>query len=52
MAPIPSKERDKDGKKKPPTQFVSASLDGKLRIWCTERMIELYCFDIQIDSPV
>ena len=34
------------------TYFVSASLDGKLRIWCIEKMIELYCFDIQMDSPV
>lgn len=34
------------------TSFVSASLDGKLRIWCIEKMIELYCFDIAIDSPV
>lgn len=38
-----------DGKQ---TYFVSASLDGKLRIWCIEKMIELYCFDIAIDSPV
>jgi WD40 repeat protein len=34
------------------TYFVSASLDGKVRIWCIEKMIELYCFDISIDSPV
>ena len=34
------------------TYFVSASLDGKLRIWCIEKMIELYCFDISVDSPV
>jgi len=42
LAPIASKN----------TYFVSASLDGKLRIWCIEKMIELYCFDICIDSPV
>ena len=34
------------------TYFVSASLDGKVRIWCLEKMIELYCFDIALDSPV
>ena len=34
------------------TLFVSASLDGKVRIWCIEKMIELYCFDISTDSPV
>ena len=34
------------------TYFLSASLDGKLRIWCIEKMIELYCFDVTIDSPV
>lgn len=42
LAPIKSKG----------TYFVSASLDGKLRIWCIEKMIELYCFDISVDSPV
>ena len=42
LAPIESKA----------TYFVSASLDGKLRIWCIEKMIELYCFDISVDSPV
>jgi WD40 repeat protein len=42
LAPIKSK----------PTYFVSASKDGKVRIWCFEKMIELYCFDIAIDSPV
>jgi len=34
------------------TYFVSASVDGKVRIWCLEKMIELYCFDIAMDSPV
>ena len=34
------------------THFVSASVDGKIRIWCFEKMIELYCFDIAVDSPV
>ena len=32
--------------------FISASLDGKLKIWCTEKMIELYCFDMSLNSPV
>ena len=35
-----------------PTHFVSASTDGKVRIWDFDRLIELYCFDIQLDSPV
>ncbi len=34
------------------TQFVSASTDGKIKIWCVEKLIELYCFDIMIESPV
>mmetsp|Transcript_24011 Transcript_24011/g.36913 ORF Transcript_24011/g.36913 Transcript_24011/m.36913 type:complete len:126 (+) Transcript_24011:1184-1561(+) len=42
LAPIKSKN----------TYFVSASLDGKVRIWDYEKMIELYCFDIALDSPV
>lgn len=29
-----------------PTHFVSASTDGKVRIWDFDRLIELYCFDI------
>ena len=28
------------------TNFVSASLDGTIRIWCLDKLIELYCFDI------
>ena len=42
LAPIKSK----------PTYFVSSSEDGKIRIWCFEKMIELYCFDITVNSPV
>lgn len=42
LAPIKSKS----------TYFVSSSTDGKVRIWCFEKMIELYCFDITANSPV
>jgi WD40 repeat protein len=42
LAPVSSKK----------SYFVSASLDGKVRIWDIEKMIELYCFDIILDSPV
>lgn len=35
-----------------PTHFVSASTDGKVRIWDFEGLMDLYCFDIQLDSPV
>jgi WD40 repeat protein len=34
------------------TLFVSSGLDGKVRIWCVEKMLELYCFDIQVNSPI
>jgi WD40 repeat protein len=26
--------------------FVSASLDGTVRVWCLDKLISLYCFDI------
>lgn len=42
LMPIKSKE----------TYFVSASLDGKLKIWCIEKMLELYSFDISLESPL
>ena len=28
------------------SSFVSASLDGSVRIWCLDKLIELYCFEI------
>ena len=26
--------------------FVSTSLDGTVRLWCLDKLIELYCFEI------
>lgn len=28
------------------TMFISASLDNTVRIWCLDKFIELYCFDL------
>jgi len=28
------------------SSFVSASMDGTIRIWCLDKLIELYCFDL------
>jgi len=30
--------------------FVSASIDGTIRIWCLEKLIELYSFDLTSET--
>lgn len=32
--------------------FISASTDGKVKVWCYEKLIQVYSFDILLDSQV
>ena len=32
--------------------FISGSTDGKLKIWCYEKLTQIYSFDILLDSQV